>query len=116
MTIASMMPSELNRTCRSAEAIGPCGLSTPSEQPASAAAPIKPAARSAYRISDLICLGVDGIGGRFRRRVRLAQVSVGHAQTRRRRGVRGLADMVSEKGGEQREQVEDGEHEQPLRG
>ncbi len=43
MTIASMMPSELNRISRSAEETGPCGLSTPSEQPESATAPITPA-------------------------------------------------------------------------
>src|ERR1700730_8542623 len=41
ITIASMMPSELNRICRSPEAMGPFGSSTPSEQPPSAAAPIK---------------------------------------------------------------------------
>src|SRR5471030_1997651 len=33
ITIASMMPSELNRICRSASATGPLGSSTPSEQP-----------------------------------------------------------------------------------
>src|ERR1700730_1075211 len=41
ITIASMMPSELNRICRSPEAMGPFGSSTPSEQPPSAATPIK---------------------------------------------------------------------------
>ena len=33
ITIASMMPSELNRICRSATAIGPFGSRTPSVQP-----------------------------------------------------------------------------------
>src|SRR5580698_6004505 len=50
-----MMPSELNRICRSAEAIGPFGSSTPSLQPPSVAAPIKTTASSLYRMSNLVC-------------------------------------------------------------
>src|SRR3984893_13603274 len=61
ITIASMMPSELKRTCRSAEAIGPLGSSTPSLQPPSAAAPIRRTANRRYRILDLTCpdIGCD---------------------------------------------------------
>src|SRR5438270_10773130 len=55
ITIASMIPSELNRICRSAEAMGPFGSSTPSEQPPSATAPIKAITSTAYRISNLVC-------------------------------------------------------------
>ena len=50
ITIASMMPSELNRICRSAEAMGPCGSSTPSVQPPSVAAPIRIADSKMYRM------------------------------------------------------------------
>src|ERR1700742_2280574 len=53
ITIASMMPSELNRICRSAAAIGPWGSSTPSLQPQSAAVAIRTKASEPYRMSDL---------------------------------------------------------------
>src|ERR1700739_1326049 len=52
-TIASMMPSEFSRICRSAAAIGPCGSSTPSVQPPSVAAPITTAVSKPCRMSDL---------------------------------------------------------------
>src|SRR5882724_3286415 len=58
ITIASMMPSALNRICRSARAIGPFGSSTPSVQPPSVAAPIRTTARKPYRMLDLT--EVDG--------------------------------------------------------
>src|SRR6185503_1343858 len=58
ITIASMMPSELNRICRSARAIGPFGSSTPSVQPPSVATPIRTAASRPYRMLDLA--EVDG--------------------------------------------------------
>src|SRR6266480_6742338 len=58
ITIASMMPSELNRICRSARAIGPFGSSTPSVQPPSVAAPIRTTASKPYRMLDLA--EVDG--------------------------------------------------------
>src|SRR5437868_10964819 len=57
-TIASMMPSELSKICRSAAAIGPFGSSTPSEQPPSVAAPIRIITSRPYRMSDLA--DVDG--------------------------------------------------------
>src|SRR5580700_11831067 len=58
ITIASMMPSELSRICRSAAAIGPFGSSTPSLQPPSIAAPIRTTASKPYRMLDLA--EVDG--------------------------------------------------------
>src|SRR3954454_13724917 len=58
ITIASMMPSALNRICRSARAIGPFGSSTPSLQPPSVAAPIRTTASRPYRMLDLA--EVDG--------------------------------------------------------
>src|ERR1700682_3575825 len=58
-TIASMMPSELSRICRSATAIGPFGSSTPSVQPPSIAAPIRTTARKPYRMLDLACAEGD---------------------------------------------------------
>src|SRR5580658_1457217 len=60
MTIASMMPSELKRICRSAMAIGPFGSRTPSLQPPRVAAPSKATARIRYRISSSHCAGDDG--------------------------------------------------------
>src|SRR6266700_2860858 len=58
ITIASMMPSALNRICRSARAIGPFGSSTPSVQLPSVMAPIRTTARKPYRMLDLA--EVDG--------------------------------------------------------
>src|SRR6478609_1705810 len=58
ITIASMMPSELNRISRSAVAMGPLGLRTPSVQPPTVAALIRTTASKPYRILDLA--EVDG--------------------------------------------------------
>src|SRR6266702_4452300 len=58
ITIASMMPSALNRICRSARAIGPFGSSTPSVQLPSVMAPIRRPANKPYRMLDLA--EVDG--------------------------------------------------------
>src|ERR1700674_886571 len=55
MTIASMMPSELNRICRSATAIGPFGSRTPSLQPPRVAARSKATASTRNRISSPHC-------------------------------------------------------------
>src|SRR5258708_3879493 len=60
ITIASMMPSELNRICRSASAIGPLGSSTPSEQPLSIATLIKAKPSTTYRMLDLLWPGAGG--------------------------------------------------------
>src|ERR1700675_3317813 len=56
MTIASMIPSELNRICRSAMAMVPFGSRTPSLQPPSAAAQTKAPISGPYRMSDLVCV------------------------------------------------------------
>src|ERR1700733_2620222 len=53
ITIASIMPSELSRICRSAAAIGPFGSSTPSLQPPIVATPMRTTASKAYRMLDL---------------------------------------------------------------
>jgi hypothetical protein len=57
ITIAGMIPSELNRICRSAKAMGPFGSRTPSEQPPSVAALIKTKAGAMYRILSLVGAG-----------------------------------------------------------
>src|ERR1700736_4360430 len=94
MTIASMMPSELKRICRSATAIGPFGSSTPSLQPPSVAAPSKATARTRYRISS--SHGVDDDGS--------------PREDDRRR----FAAAVGQKRPEQRGQVDDREGEQAV--
>src|SRR3984957_20605197 len=53
ITIASMMPSEFNRICRLATAIGPFGSNTPSVQPPSVAIPIRTTASKPYRMLGL---------------------------------------------------------------
>src|ERR1700722_11396027 len=53
ITIASMMPSEFNRICRLATAIGPFGSHTPSVQPPSVAIPIRTTASKPYRMLGL---------------------------------------------------------------
>src|SRR5262245_63496098 len=55
-----MMPVALNRMSRSAEAMGPFGLRTPSLQPPSVAAPITTRASRADRILDLLCPETGG--------------------------------------------------------
>src|SRR6266853_1313172 len=55
ITIASMMPSELNSISRSAEAMGPFGSRTPSVQPPSVAALSRTTASKMYRMLDLAC-------------------------------------------------------------
>src|SRR5262249_56058049 len=52
MTIASMIPVELSKMSRWAAAMGPCGSSTPPEQPPRVAAPINETASAKSRISD----------------------------------------------------------------
>src|ERR1700685_4575141 len=59
ITLASEMPSELSRICRSAAAIGPFGSSTPSEQPPSIAAPIRTTVSKPYLILDVACAAVE---------------------------------------------------------
>src|SRR5262249_62164915 len=94
MTIASMIPVELNRISRSAAAMGPFGSSTPSEQPPSVAAPSKATARSAYRISSSYEGDDDG---------------------RRREHDRGrFAAAVDQKRREHHEEVEDRNPEKPV--
>src|SRR5262245_30372173 len=52
MTIASMIPVELSIMSRCAAAMGPCGSSTPPEQPPSVEAPTNKIASAKPRISD----------------------------------------------------------------
>src|ERR1700722_6541899 len=62
ITIASMMPSELSRICRSAAAMGPFGSSTPSVQPPSSAAPNRTTVSKPYRMLDLARAEVEETG------------------------------------------------------
>src|SRR5215475_8854412 len=59
-----MIPVELSIMSRSAEATGPFGSSTPSVQPASAAALNRIAASAKYRISDPLGFGLGGTARR----------------------------------------------------
>src|SRR5246127_2536597 len=116
ITIASMMPSALSRICRSAKAIGPCGSSTPLVQPPSVAAPIRTTVSKPYRMLDLA--GVDGAAcaadGAWQ------QLGMprpdGAARMRGTHERERLTAMVDQEGRKQHEQIEDGEHEQPVSG
>ena len=55
-----MMPVELNRMSRSADATGPFGSRTPPVQPPSVAAPIKAIASTANRMLNLLCSEAGG--------------------------------------------------------
>src|SRR5712672_144670 len=94
MTIASMMPSELKRICRSATAIGPFGSRTPPVQPPRVAAPSKTTASMRYRISSPHCADDDG--------------------SPREDDCGRLAAAVGQKRREQHEQVDDREAEQEV--
>src|ERR1700724_914999 len=110
-TIASMMPSELSRICRSATAIGPFGSSTPSVQPPSVAAPIRTTASEPYRILDLAEVdGAAGVADSTWQELGMRRCAgpIIMRQTRRRE----RTTAVDQEGGKKREQVEDGEHEQ----
>ena len=118
ITIASMMPSELNRICRSAAAIGPFGSSTPSV----AAAECRGADQgkseyNAYRISDLVCFD-DGGTGCDRVRVVLGfgldRLAAVRSTMRRGRGRPSIAAIAGKQRREQHEQVENGKHEQAM--
>src|ERR1700731_498412 len=113
ITIASMMPSALSRICRSARATGPFGSNTPSEQPPSVATPIKTTASKPYRM--LALAEVDGaectshgawleFGGRRDAAATMRPPREGERAT----------SMVDQEGRKQHEQIEDGEHEQPV--
>src|SRR5260221_9492769 len=95
MTIASMMASELNRISRSAAAIGPFGSRTPSEQPPSAAAPIKRAVNRPRRMSALPCRAN-------------ADMSPREGQA----GLRPASAVAGQQSREQQEEIGGGEHEQ----
>src|ERR1700726_2923842 len=110
ITIASMMPSEFNRICRSAMAIGPFGSSTPSVQPPSVAAPIRTTASKPYRMLDLA--EIDGAacvacGGWQEFGMHRPD---GPAIVRRPHRRERATSMVDQEGRKQREQIEDGEH------
>src|SRR5580700_8025830 len=114
ITIASMMPSELKRICRSAVAIGPFGSSTPSLQPLSIAAPIKATASGVYRMLHLVRPGGGGVArGAYRTEEEFGvRRSAANPCTTRREHE---CAMVRQQCGEQHEQVGDGEREQPMR-
>src|SRR5580692_3568430 len=114
ITIASMMPSELSRICRLATAIGPCGSRTPSLQPPSVAAPIRTTASKTYRMSDLapaeVIEAVRPANGAW---VKLMRPSGGRT-TKRRTHRRSATSVINQEGCKQREQIENGEYEQPV--
>src|SRR4051795_8778797 len=109
-----MMPSALNRICRSAAAIGPFGSSTPSVQPPSIAAPTRTAANKPYRMLDLA--EVDGAacaaGAAWREFGMHRNAAAG---MRRPHGRERATPMVGQESRKQDEQIDDGEHEQPVR-
>src|SRR5262249_37389473 len=94
MTIARMIPVELNRISRSAAAMGPFGLRTPSEQPPSVATPSRVTASTRYRMSGSHSVD-DDRGPRGERRGR-------------------FATGIEEKRREQHGQVDDREPEQAV--
>src|SRR5262249_45133995 len=61
ITTTSMIAVELIRRSRCADAIGPCGSRIPWEQAPSVTAAIRTSASTAYRISDLVRCGADGV-------------------------------------------------------
>src|SRR5262249_57956023 len=112
ITIASMMPVELNMMSRSAAATGPFGASTPSEQAASAAALNRTAARAKYRISDPLGFGLGGSA-------RDAERSI-YRRDGGRSGARGeharpsIPAVAGQESREQHEQVENRKSEQAM--
>src|SRR5215468_11044761 len=109
ITIASMIPVELNIISRSAAATGPLGSSTPSEQPPSAAAPISKTASATCCMSGpfrSVGIARDAESGIYRR-------------DDCRRGVRGDHErpgtpaIPGAERCEQQKQVQNGEGEQP---
>src|ERR1700721_2117951 len=113
ITIASMMPSELSRICRSATAIGPFGSSTPSVQPPSIAAPIRTTASKPYRMLDLA--EVDGAArAADGARLEFGMHRDAAATMRRPHGRERATSLVDQESRKQHEQIEDGEHEQPV--
>src|SRR5262249_29002261 len=109
-TIASMIPVELNIMSRSAEAMGPLGSSTPSEQPPSAAAQINKMASATCCISGPL----RSVGT-----ARDAEQSI-YGRHGRRRGTRGDHErpvtpaIPGAERCEKQKQVQDGKSEQPV--
>src|SRR5215510_8713871 len=107
-----MMPVELNMMSRSAAATGPFGASTPSEQPASAAALNRVAASAKYRISDPLGFGL----GRTARRVdrSIYRHDGSRSGARGERAPPSIPALAGQGSREQHEQVENRKREQAM--
>src|SRR4029077_6788475 len=108
-----MMPVELSRMSRSADAMGPFGSRTPSEQPPSVAAPINETMSARYGISTPLWFGLGGTAAAERNIYR---------PDRGWSGVRGDHEwptsptIVSQESCEQHKQVQDRKREQAICG
>src|SRR4051812_24942211 len=114
-----MIPSELDRICRSAAATGPFGSKTPSEQPPSIAAPVRTMASTAYRISDLVCGEFGGAARgaeRSRHGVSWCRSEVSQSDTRGQQGRPPIAAIAGQQRREQHEQVDNGKCKQTVSG
>src|SRR5262245_59958694 len=107
-----MIPVELNMMSRSAAATGPFGASTPSEQPASAAALSRIAASAKYRISDPLGLGLGGTARRVEESIYRRDGSRSGAPGERARPSSPAA--AGQERREQHEQVENRKREQAM--
>src|SRR5215813_15346742 len=107
-----MMPVELSMMSRSAAATGPFGASTPSEQPASAAALNRIAASAKYRISDPLGFGLGGSAGDAESSIYRPDGSRSGARGERARPP--IPAAAGQESREQHEQVEDRKREQAM--
>src|SRR5262249_17589390 len=107
-----MIPVELSIMSRSAAATGPFGASTPSEQPASAAALNRIAARAKYRISDPLGFGLGGPARRVERSIYRRAGSRSGARGQRARP--STSAVAGQERREQHEQVENRKREQAM--
>src|SRR5262249_50251111 len=111
---ASMMPVELNRMSRSADAMGPFGSSTPSEQPPSIAAKINKTASAPCRISDLPWVSSAGTARDAERRTYWPDGS--RSGARGGRGWPPINSLVDQQRGKQHKQVQNRTPKQTMGG
>src|SRR5262245_2241994 len=114
MTIANMIPVELNMMSRSAAATGPFGSSTPSEQPASATALNRTAARGKYRISDPLGFGLGGTARRAESSIDRRDGSGSRSGARGERARPSIPAVAGQERREQHEQVENRKREHAM--
>src|SRR5262245_13490210 len=114
MTIANMIPVELNMMSRSAAATGPFGSSTPSEQPASATALNRTAARGKYRISDPLGFGLGGTARRAESSIDRRDGSGSRSGARGERARPSIPAVAGQERREQHEQVKNRKREHAM--